>query len=32
MEFNQKHYNYSIKNIPTPSEKLHRRMLIEKVE
>ena len=32
MEFNQKHYKYSMKNIPNPSEKLYRTTLIEKVE
>ena len=32
MEFNQKYYNYSMKNIPIPSEKLYRTRLIEKVE
>ena len=32
MEFNQKHYKYSMRNIPTPSENLHRTTLIEKVE
>ena len=32
MEFNQKYYNYSMKNIPIPSEKLYRTTLIEKVE
>ena len=32
MEFNQKYYNYSMKNKPIPSEKLYRTTLIEKVE
>ena len=32
MEFNQKHYNYSMKNLPIPSEKLYKMMLLEKVE
>ena len=32
MEFNQKYYNYSMKNIPIPPEKLFRTTLIEKVE
>ena len=32
MEFNQKYYKYSMKNIPIPSKKLYREMLIEKVE
>ena len=32
MEFNQKHYNYFMKNTHIPSEKLYRTTLIEKVE
>ena len=32
MEFNQKYYKYSMKNIHIPSKKLYREMLIEKVE
>ena len=32
MEFNQKYYNYSMKNIPIPSEKLYRTTLTERVE
>ena len=31
MEFNQKYYNYSIKNIPIPSGNLYKKTLIEKV-
>ena len=31
-EFNPKYYNYSMKNIPSPSEKLYKTILIEKVE
>ena len=32
MEFNRKYYSYSMKNIPLPSEKLYKTILIEKVE
>ena len=32
MEFNQKYYSYSMKNIPIPSEKLYKMTLLEKVE
>ena len=32
MEFNQKYYNYSMKNIPIPSEKTYKMALLEKVE
>ena len=32
MKFNQKYYNYSLKNIPIPSEKLYEITLFEKVE
>ena len=32
MELNQKYYNYSMKNIPIPSEKLYKITLLEKVE
>ena len=32
MEFDQKHYNYCMKNIPIPSEKLYRTTSTEKVE
>ena len=32
MEFNRKYYSYSMKNIPLPSEKLYKAILIEKVE
>ena len=32
MEFNQKYYSYAIKNIPIPSEKLYKIILLEKVE
>ena len=32
MEFNRKKYNYSMKNIPLPSEKMYKTTLIEKVE
>ena len=32
MEFNRKYYSYSKKNIPLPSEKLYKTILIEKVE
>ena len=32
MEFNQKYYNYSMKNIPIPSEKLYKITILEKVE
>ena len=32
MEFNQKYYNYSMKNIPIPSKKLYRTTLIENVD
>ena len=31
MEFNHKYYNYFMKNVPIPSEKLYRA-LVEKVE
>ena len=32
MEFSQKYYNYSMKNIPIPSEKMYKMALLEKVE
>ena len=32
MEFNRKYYSHSVKNIPLPSEKLYKTILIEKVE
>ena len=32
MELSQKYYKYFMKNIPIPSEKLYRAMLIKKVE
>ena len=32
MEFNRKYYNYSMKDIPLPSKKLYKTVLIEKVE
>ena len=32
MEFKRIHYNYSMKNIPVPSEKLYKTTLINKVE
>ena len=32
MGFNQTYYNYSIKNIPIPLEKLSKMMILEKVE
>ena len=32
MEFNQKYYSYSMKNIPIPSEKLYKTTLLEKVK
>ena len=32
MELNQTYYNYSLKNIPSPSEKLYKTVLTEKVE
>ena len=32
MEFKWIHYNYSMKNIPIPSEKLYKTTLINKVE
>ena len=31
-EFNRNYYNYSMKNIPLPSEKLYKTILIEKGE
>ena len=31
MEFNRKYYSHSMRNIPLPSEKLYKTMLIEKV-
>ena len=32
MEFKRSHYNYTMKNIPIPSEKLYKITLINKVE
>ena len=32
MEFNRKYYSYSMKNIPLPSEKLKKTILVGKVE